>query len=1025
MESRVLLSAAPGASVDYNVVNDWGSGFQAKVLVTNHQDTPIRNWQVVFDLDGQITDIWNADVVSQNGDDYIVEHKNYNQVINPGQQISFGFIVNNAADTNADDLVLIADGLDAQPGPDPDPTPDPDPAPDPDPTPDPDPDPPANDDYIDLMSWGMFHSASDHTGDDGLVGGRTAITTEALVAYNGLRAFLGLSAATVEDVGTWAFDNQLTNNSQAWENDLQGVGLWYAMQGAKVGWMSDAAFDPQVVADVERTARLGDPADVMAIVEQYDHEGFAEYIQQNGLTDPFINTLKMEPHYAGWMHSRTHGYLSIEGVAIAHDVNHLTVLSHDQMQPFMNDTWDYPQWPALDVSDSGVIEYFQSMVVFGDPVGLNMEFLDEPSPNPDPGPAPDPDPDPTPDPDPDPTPDPDPVPTPGDDPDAGFSFNIINDWGGGFTAGFAVSNDSTQAFGSWTVEFTAPFNITNIWNAKIVERSGDRYVISNESWNAGVAAGVEVSFGFQADPGGASATISDVAINGQTITDQTPAPTPGPDPQPAEPPRVSVGDVAVEEGDVTYIADGYLTTQGNQIVDADGNNVRIAAAAWFGFESETMVAHGLWTRNWQEMMDEMQAAGFNTIRMPFSTESMQPGVMPSSINYAQNPDLRGLTSIEVLDKIVEYADQIGMRIMLDHHRSEAGIGALGEDLWYTDRFGEQAWIDTWVNLATRYLDNPSVIAMDLHNEPHGRATWGSGDLATDWRLAAERSGNAILAVNPSLLIVVEGVESYEGDSYWWGGNLQGVRDYPVRLDQPSQLVYSPHAYPASIYNQPWFSDPGYPDNLPEVWSENWGYIYEEGIAPVLLGEFGSNLHTETDRLWMQKMIDYIAGDLDGDGDNDLAAGEYGISYSFWSWNPNSGDTGGILLDDWRTLNQEKLDLLRPVQFQFPVTSGGQQAALPEITYAFVTVQLSEAHSEAVTVSYRTVADTATAGEDYTPVSGTLTFEAGQTTAVVQIPILGDLLAEPVETFTLELYDVNGGVLDDAVGVVSVMADDTE
>ena len=54
----------------------------------------------------------------------------------------------------------------------------------------------------------------------------------------------------------------------------------------------------------------------------------------------------MEPHYGGVMHGRTHGYLSIEGVAINHDVNHLTVLSWDQTQPFMNDTFDWPQWPA-------------------------------------------------------------------------------------------------------------------------------------------------------------------------------------------------------------------------------------------------------------------------------------------------------------------------------------------------------------------------------------------------------------------------------------------------------------------------------------------------------------------------------------------------------------------------------------------------------------------------------------------------------------------------------------------------------
>ena len=232
-------------------------------------------------------------------------------------------------------------------------------------------------DYIDITTWGNFHSSNNNSEHHELVGGRTAITTEAMVAYNNLRAFLGLSDLTIEEVGQWAFDESLTNNSTAWGNDIKGVGLWYAMQGAKVGWIADETYDPQILADIQRTARLGaDPVEmeaaVMNMVRQFSHDGFADYLEQYDIVDTFINTLKMEPHYGGWMHGRTHGFRSIEGVAINHDINHLTVLSWDQTQPFMNDTFDWPQWPALDVSDSGVIEYFQSMVILGDPVGENM-----------------------------------------------------------------------------------------------------------------------------------------------------------------------------------------------------------------------------------------------------------------------------------------------------------------------------------------------------------------------------------------------------------------------------------------------------------------------------------------------------------------------------------------------------------------------------------------------------------------------------------------------------------------------------
>ena len=213
--------------------------------------------------------------------------------------------------------------------------------------------------YVDIMTYGMFHG-SDHTGMDALEGGRTAITTEALVAYNNLRTFSGLAPTTIDEVGRWAFANSLTNNAQAWGDDVKGVGLYYAMQGAKVGWIADDKYNPQIVADIERTARLGSTADVMAMVAKYGHPGFAQYLTDNGYVTAFVDTLKMEPHYGGWMHDRANGRLVIEAGATAHDVNHLTVLSHDQMQPFMNDTWDWPQWPALNVSNTRVIEYFQA-----------------------------------------------------------------------------------------------------------------------------------------------------------------------------------------------------------------------------------------------------------------------------------------------------------------------------------------------------------------------------------------------------------------------------------------------------------------------------------------------------------------------------------------------------------------------------------------------------------------------------------------------------------------------------------------
>lgn len=358
-----------------------------------------------------------------------------------------------------------------------------------------------------------------------------------------------------------------------------------------------------------------------------------------------------------------------------------------------------------------------------------------------------------------------------------------------------------------------------------------------------------------------------------------------------------------------------LSTKGNQIVSDKGTPVRIQGVSWFGFESTNMVPHGLWTRSYQSMMDQMKSLGFNTIRIPFCNQMFDANARPNSINDYENPDLAGLSSLEILDKIVQYADKIGLWIILDHHRSDAGMGALNNGLWHTDAYPESRFIQDWQMLALRYRNNPSVIGADLHNEPHFAASWGTKDRTTDWHAAAERTGNAILEVNSDWLIIVEGVEIYQSKNYWWGGNLMGVKNNPVVLNVPNKLVYSPHDYPNSIYNQAWFNDANYPDNLFEHFRNAWGYIFETNTAPIIIGEFGSKFTDPKDAQWMEMITTYMNGDFNGTGQSGLSKRKVGVSWVWWSWNPNSGDTGGVLLDDWRTPDQTKLKFIQPLMMR--------------------------------------------------------------------------------------------------------------
>lgn len=345
----------------------------------------------------------------------------------------------------------------------------------------------------------------------------------------------------------------------------------------------------------------------------------------------------------------------------------------------------------------------------------------------------------------------------------------------------------------------------------------------------------------------------------------------------------------------------YLHTSGNRILDASNQVVGLSGLNWFGFETSSSAPHGLWARNWQEMLDQVKDEGYNLIRLPYSNAMLKQGVIPSGIDYQKNPDLAGLTALQVMDRIVLGANARGLKIILDNHRSTPGTGPESNGLWYTAEYPESTWIADWKMLAVRYKHIPAVIGVDLRNEPY-HGCWGCGDPSRDWRLAAERGGDAVLSVNPNLLILVEGVSNYDGQYTWWGGNLMGVETAPVRLNVPHRLVYSAHEYPETVYPQVWFGDPNYPKNLPAVWDQYWGYLVHENTAPVLIGEFGTRYETEKDRQWLQSFQSYIRQNQ--------------LSWTFWSLNPDSGDTGGLLKDDWLSIQQPKQDLLKQIQYPF-------------------------------------------------------------------------------------------------------------
>ncbi|MBY9005505.1 MAG: glycoside hydrolase family 5 protein, partial [Candidatus Lokiarchaeota archaeon] len=365
--------------------------------------------------------------------------------------------------------------------------------------------------------------------------------------------------------------------------------------------------------------------------------------------------------------------------------------------------------------------------------------------------------------------------------------------------------------------------------------------------------------------------------------------------------------------------DDWLSVDGNRIVDAQGKVVKITGINWFGFETSTQGFDGLWAVRLDDALNMIADLGFNLLRLPLCVQLVTEWVngnspLVQSINDYISPELAGITSLDLLDIAIDYCNSIGLKVMLDMHRV---VNSQMTNLWYYGSYNYQDWLESWRFLADRYAGNDAVVAMDVFNEPHGNpaqypeeevAKWDDSNDTNNWKKAVEDVSAIIHSENPNVLILVEGIEAYpklgadyssnNADDYfynWWGGNLRAVADFPINIDRQDKLLYSPHDYGASVFQQDWFY-PGFnKDTLyNDVWRDNWYYIVENGIAPLLIGEWGGPVSGDT-QIWMEEISEFID--------------EMNLHQTFWCFNPNSGDTGGIVTHDWTTLEQEKYNII--------------------------------------------------------------------------------------------------------------------
>jgi endoglucanase len=344
-----------------------------------------------------------------------------------------------------------------------------------------------------------------------------------------------------------------------------------------------------------------------------------------------------------------------------------------------------------------------------------------------------------------------------------------------------------------------------------------------------------------------------------------------------------------------------LHTNGHHILDAAGHQVRLTSVNWYGFDQQDFVAGGLDHAPLATIVQEIVDLGVNSVRLPWANETVERNPQVPDYALKANPQLKGKHAMEVMDAVIHALADARIMVVLDNHVSRADwccSDGDGNGLWYNAEYPESKWLADWQTIVRRYKNERWVVGADLRNELRNKAAWGGTNPDLDWHAAAERGGNAVLAANPLLLIMVEGPE--------YSTNFAGFDKLPVRLNIAHRLVYSPHAY--NIANHPF----GSYEDLKQVYDARAGFLlHTEPGVPLWVGEFGTcqTLDCGSNSDWFVMYIRYLK--------------EHDVGWSYWALNgtQSTGATRkydatedyGLLSPDYRHIAAPRLvELLRTI-----------------------------------------------------------------------------------------------------------------
>lgn len=459
------LSTEIDASVELSIQNDWGTGFTGEITIQNHSATAINGWTFEFELPRNITHVWNAKLLRQEGNRYTVIHDTWNQSIPGGSSATFGFQADpgNTAELGLGIVQLNGITLGDAPNPDPNPNPNPDPDPVPPTLPTLT---PTNLTVLEGDSGSSLAcltlSLSESTTDMIHLTAQTInASAEAPSDYSPLSAMVHLAPGETQTTVCI---------------EILGDEILEADETLKVAWLNIVG---ATMATTESTITISN--DDVPPVDDDPPSGSDPIIWQinddwgGGYTATMTITNTGQTAIQNWT-------VSFDlGVSLVNSWNADLIAHSGGRYTFSNASWNGTIEPG------GTVDFGLQASSSTDTTPANISFNGVPITGDEPQD--------------DPLPDPDPVPDPPQE-EGSMTVSIINAWGNGFTAEASMAVE--ESVEGWQLSFDFPYAIAQIWDAQLVSQGAGQITIMDVGYNASIQNGGEIRFGFNGTGSGAT-----------------------------------------------------------------------------------------------------------------------------------------------------------------------------------------------------------------------------------------------------------------------------------------------------------------------------------------------------------------------------------------------------------------------------------------------------------------------------------------------------------------------------------------